>query len=153
MKARFLMVLPLASIILSFAGCDSNQSSNLTGLEQQQTPASTTETLQFSEMTPAELAAVDANVRELIDKGIAEGWSGLDIFKIGDQQPIIRYNKMLPSGEVVHSPDLLTGDPDPLPDNVREYSGILTPEQVEEVKKDRVAFLHKLIKELSEANE
>ena len=104
-------------------------------------------------MTTAELAAVDANVRELIDKGIAEGWSGLDIFIIGDQPPIIRYNKMLPSGEVVHSSDLLTGDPDPLPDNVREYSGILTPEQVEEVKKDWVAFLHKWMEEKREAEE
>lgn len=142
MKASLVTLAPLAFFVSTFAGCSDTLFSNPAGLEQQS--AVTSESLNFSELTPAVLAGVDVNVRELIDKGIADGWSGLDIIIIGDQPPIIRYNRTLPSGEVVHSPDLITGNPDPLPPGVREYQGILTPEQTVEARKDPGVFLRKL---------
>lgn len=148
MKTLFFLI-PL--FLLASAGCDDGRTPTPLGLEQQ--PSATTESLNFSEITATELTAVDVNVRELIDRGIAEGWTGMDIIIIGDQPPIIPYNKMLPSGETVYSPDLRTGNPDPLPPNVKELSGILTPEQAEELKKDRWAFLFKLMEEMMKEDE
>lgn len=137
-------------LILVFAlnGCHENSENTLVTDLVDQTSKLSSEKLYFEDIQPASLTDESPSIKNLIEKGMAEGWSGLEIIKSGEQVSM-RYFKFNSSGtEIIYSNDLITGEENSLPEGVAVSNRALTNEERDEFLKDPVAFISKRVEEL-----